>query len=65
LNFPIAFAPDELYQLMNRRSDIAVPKLFVFAGDGSLVTYIPRHSPLTTSKLKSAVAQAVRGRGSR
>jgi thiol-disulfide isomerase/thioredoxin len=65
VNFPIAFAPDELYEFMNRRTDIAVPKLFVFDGDGSLVTYIPRHSPLTTSKLKSAVARAVRGRGSR
>ena len=62
VNFPVAFAPGELYRLMNRRSDIAVPKLFVFDATGALVAYLPRHSPLTTFKLKSAVSEAMRKR---
>lgn len=60
LNFRIAFAPDELYRAMTGRRDVAVPKLFVFDGDGALVSYIPRHSPFTSFKLKSAVARTLR-----
>jgi len=63
VNYPIAFAPDELFQFMNRRLDIAVPKLFIFDANGRLVSYIPRYSPLTPHKLKSAVREALsRGR---
>lgn len=60
VNFPIAFAPEELFQLMNRRPDIAVPKLFVFDGTGALVRYIPRHSAFTSRKLRSAVARTLK-----
>lgn len=59
MSFPIAFAPDKLFQLMNDRADIAVPKLFVFDGDGALVRYIPRHSASTARKLRQAVADVV------
>lgn len=59
ISFPVAFAPAELFQVMNDRTDIAVPKLFVFDGDGALVRYIPRHSPATARKLRAAVARAV------
>jgi thiol-disulfide isomerase/thioredoxin len=61
VNFPIAYAPADLFQFMNNRSDIAVPKLFVFDGDGRLVTYIPRYSLSTHRKLKSAVKEALSG----
>ncbi len=61
VNFPIAFAPDGLFQFMNSRSDIAVPKLFVFDDDGRLVTSIPRYSPFTRRKLESAVKEALSG----
>lgn len=60
--FRIAFAPQELYRAMTHRSDVAVPKLFVFDADGALVTYIPRYSPLTSHKLRSAVARVMAGR---
>lgn len=59
LDFRIAFAPPELFRFMNDRSDIAVPKLFVFDDRGGLVEYLPRYSPLTGVKLRSAVARAV------
>jgi thiol-disulfide isomerase/thioredoxin len=59
VNFPIAFSSRELFQFMNSRPDIAVPKLFVFDSGGSLVSYIPRYSPFTSRKLKSAVKDAL------
>jgi thiol-disulfide isomerase/thioredoxin len=59
INFPVAFAPPELFQFMNNRQDIAVPKLFVFDGAGDTVAYIPRYSPFTGRKLESAVRLAV------
>jgi thiol-disulfide isomerase/thioredoxin len=59
VNFPVAFAPSELFQFMNSRPDVAVPKLFVFDSEGRTVTYIPRYSPLTGRKLESAVKQAL------
>lgn len=55
INFPIAFAPDELFQFMNDRPDIAVPKLFVFDDEGRLAQYIPRYSPFTPGKIRRAV----------
>lgn len=62
VNFAIAFAPRELFQFMNSRPDIAVPKLFVYDDGGNSVTYIPRYSPLTARKLESAVRQALSSR---
>lgn len=59
-SFPIAFAPRELFEVMNRRTDVALPKIFVFDGEGNVVSYIPRHSPLTNHKLISAVRKALR-----
>jgi len=59
VNFQIAFAPEELFQFMNDRPDIAVPKLFVFDGAGRLVKYIPRYSPLTQGKVRAAVKKAL------
>jgi thiol-disulfide isomerase/thioredoxin len=59
VNFPIAFAPDELFQYMNHRSDIAVPKLFVFDASGKLVAHVTRYSPFTPRKLESAVKEAM------
>jgi thiol-disulfide isomerase/thioredoxin len=59
LNFPVAFAPNEVFQFMNRRTDIAVPKLFVFDATGELVAYVPRYSPLTPHKLESAIKKAL------
>ena len=58
IGFPIAFSSHELFQFMNERPDIAVPKLFVFDRDDELVAYVPRYSPLTSRKLKSAVRKA-------
>ena len=55
VNFPIAFAPDELFQYMNSRRDIAVPKFFLFDAKGQLVSYIPRYSPFTPRNVRSAV----------
>jgi thiol-disulfide isomerase/thioredoxin len=62
VSFPVAFAPRELFQFMNSRSDIAVPKLFVYDDGGNLVTYIPRYSPLTPRKLEAAVRRALSSR---
>jgi len=59
VNFAVAFAPRELFQFMNSRSDIAVPKLFVYDQAGNSVTYIPRYSPLTGRKLEAAVREAL------
>jgi thioredoxin-related protein len=59
VNFPIAFSPRELFQYMNARPDIAVPKLFVFDAAGRLVSYIPRYSPFTPGKLESAVERVI------
>lgn len=58
VNFTVAFAPDSLFQFMNARPDIAVPKLFVFDAAGHTLAYIPRYSLFTRRKLESAVAQA-------
>jgi thiol-disulfide isomerase/thioredoxin len=59
VNFVVAFAMRELFQFMNNRPDIAVPKLFVYDDGGNSVTYIPRYSPLTARKLESAVRRAL------
>ena len=59
VSFPIAFAPDELFQFMNDRPDVAVPKLFVFDETGRVVTYIPRYSPFTQRKLRAAVKKVL------
>lgn len=59
VSFPIAFSSRELFQFMNNRPDIAVPKLFVFDRDGGPIAYIPRYSPFTSRKLKSAVRDAL------
>jgi thiol-disulfide isomerase/thioredoxin len=59
VNFSVAFAPRELFQFMNSRPDIAVPKLFVFDRAGTTVAYIPRYSPFTGRKLDSAVKKAL------
>lgn len=58
VNFTVAFAPNTLFQFMNRRPDIAVPKLFVFDAAGHTLAYIPRYSLFTRRKLESAVARA-------
>lgn len=59
LNFPVAFAPDDLFRFMNDRPDVAVPKLFVFDREGHLVEYIPRYSPFTPRKMRKAVRKVV------
>ena len=59
VNFPIAFATDDLFRFMTLRPDVAVPKLFVFDGKGHLVEYIPRYSPLTPRKIRTAVRRVV------
>ena len=59
VGYDVAFAPDELFRFMNDRPDIAVLKLFVFDADGLLVRYIPRYSPLTPRKLRSAVLETL------
>jgi hypothetical protein len=47
---------------MNRRSDIAMPKLFVFDRAGAVVIYIPRYSPLTGRRLEAAVERMLADR---
>jgi thiol-disulfide isomerase/thioredoxin len=59
VNFSVAFAPPELFQFMNSREDIAVPKLFVFDSQGNTIAYIPRYSPFTGRSLRAAVEKAV------
>jgi thiol-disulfide isomerase/thioredoxin len=59
VEFPIAFAPDGLFEYMNDRPDVAVPKLFVFDEFGELVTYIARYSPFTPAKVRQAVKKVL------
>jgi hypothetical protein len=44
---------------MNDRSDVSVPKLFVFDDTGRPVIYIPRYSPFTAGKLRAAVKKVL------
>jgi len=59
VDYPISFAPDALFQFMNQRTDIAVPKLFVFDRTGDLVQYLPRYSLFTRRHLFAAVDRAL------
>jgi thiol-disulfide isomerase/thioredoxin len=57
--YPVAYAPREVYRLMNGRDDVAVPKLLVFDADGALVSYHRTYSPLTNRAVARAVGRVV------
>ncbi|HEY3128442.1 MAG TPA: TlpA disulfide reductase family protein [Acidobacteriota bacterium] len=59
--YPVAFASPEVKRFFNDGKErMGVPRMFVFAADGSLVKQINGYNPLTTKgKLADAVKQAV------
>ncbi len=60
ITYPIAFAPRELYQVMNQKQEIGVPKILVFDRSGTLVQHFRTYSPLTNRRVSTAVAKASR-----
>ena len=58
--YPIAFAPRELFQVMNQRQDVALPKILVFDRSGRLVEHIRTYSFLTGRRISQAVEKALR-----
>lgn len=60
INYTIAFAPPELFQFMNRRESLGVPKVLVFDSSGQVVKHITSYSFRTRRHIDSAVAQAMK-----
>ena len=60
ITYPIAFAPRELYRLVNDKEEIGVPKIVVFDRSGHVVEHVRTYSPLTNRRVAAAVGRAVR-----
>ncbi|HYS55343.1 MAG TPA: TlpA disulfide reductase family protein [Thermoanaerobaculia bacterium] len=58
INYAVAFAPRELFQFMNRREQVGVPKLIIYDAAGNVVEHILTYSPFTNRRIESAVSRA-------
>jgi thiol-disulfide isomerase/thioredoxin len=59
LTFPIAYVSKELFQFMNEREEVGVPKILIYERNGKVVEHIISYSPLTARRVARAVARAV------
>ena len=57
--YPIAFAQREVFQFLNRRQDVALPKILVFDRNGRLVDHIKTYSFGTNGRVRKAVEAAL------
>lgn len=60
VTYPVAFSPRELFQYMNEREEIGVPKILVFDAQGHVVEHITSYSPMTKRRIENAVKRAMR-----
>jgi len=62
ITYPLAFSPRELFQLMNEREELAVPKILVYDARGNVVEHITSYSFMTRRRLMKAVTRALGGK---
>ncbi len=48
-----------MFLFMNRRGEVAVPKILVFDNEGKVVEHITSYSPLTARRVAKAVARVL------
>lgn len=58
--YSIAFAQRDVYQFLNHRQDVALPKILVFDRNGRLVDHIKTYSFGTNGRVRKAVEAALR-----
>ena len=59
VTYPVAFATRELFQFMNQRERIGVPKVLIYDAAGHVVEHIQTYSPLTNRRIENAVIRAI------
>jgi len=62
VTYPTAYASRELFQFMNQRELVGVPKLLIYDASGGVVEHILTYSPFTNRRIESAVNRAISGK---
>ncbi len=62
VTYPIAYTSRELFQFMNQRELVGVPKLLIYDAGGGVVEHILTYSPFTNRRIESAVNRAISGK---
>lgn len=59
VTFPVAFASEELFQFMNERDEVGLPKVLIYDGKGKVIEHITSYSFLSAGRVKRAVRHAI------
>lgn len=62
VTFPVAFASEELFQFMNQRDEVGLPKVLIYDGDGKVVEHIVSYSFLSAGRVRKAVRKVLEKR---